>query len=100
MESAEIRLEQMQKEIEAQVASAYSTYVVYRNLASFEASNLGLAAENLEISMDRYRLGAISAVELRDVQRSYISATNRLIVAQYNAKISETALKLLTGAVM
>jgi len=100
MESAEIRLEQMQKEIEAQVASAYSTYVVYRNLATFEASNLGLAAENLEISMDRYRLGAISAVELRDVQRSYISATNRLIVAQYNAKISETALKLLTGAVM
>jgi len=99
-ESAEIRYEQVQKEIEAQLASAYSTYEVYRKLATFEAANLGLAAENLEISMDRYQFGAISAVELRDVQRSYISATNRLLVATYNAKIAETALKLLTGEVI
>ena len=99
-EAADIRYEQIQKEIESQVASAYSTYLVNSNLASFEAENLGLAAENLDISMERYQLGAISAVELRDVQRSYISATNRLIVATYNAKVAETALKLLTGDVM
>jgi len=77
-----------------------TTYEVNRKLATFEAANLGLAAENLDISMDRYRLGAISAVELRDVQRSYISATNRLLVATYNAKVAETALKLLTGEVL
>ena len=100
MESAEIRFEQVQKEITAQVATAYSTYIVNRNLKNFETANLVLATENLDISMDRYRLGAISAVELRDVQRSYISATNRLIVATYNAKIAETALKLLTGEVI
>jgi len=99
-EAADIRFEQIQKEIEAQVATAYSVYEVNRQLAAFEAANLGLAAENLDISMERYRLGAISAVELRDVQRSYISATNRLIVATYNAKVAETALKLLTGEVM
>ena len=99
-ESADIRYEQIQKEIEAQVATAYSTYEVNRKLAAFEADNLGLAAENLDISMDRYQLGAISAVELRDVQRSYISATNRLLVATYNAKVAETALKLLSGDVM
>ena len=100
MEAAEIRYEQIQKEIEAQVATAYSTYLVNSKLATFEAANLGLAAENLDISMGRYQLGAISAVELRDVQRSYISATNRLIVATYNAKVAETALRLLTGDVM
>jgi len=99
-EAADIRYEQIQKEIEAQVATAYSTYLVNSKLANFEAANLVLAAENLDISMERYQLGAISAVELRDVQRSYISATNRLIVATYNAKIAETALKLLTGDVM
>jgi outer membrane protein TolC len=99
-ESSEIRFEQIQKEIESQVAAAYSTYLVNPNLATFEAAHLILAAENLDISMDRYQLGAISAVELRDVQRSYISATNRLIVANYNAKIAEIALKMLTGMVM
>ena len=98
--AADIRYEQIQKEIEAQVATAYSTYEVNRKLAAFEAADLSLAAENLDISMDRYRFGAISAVELRDVQRSYISATNRLIVATFNAKIAETALKLLTGEVI
>ena len=99
-DAAYIRFEQIQKDIESQVATAFSTYEVNRKLAAFEAANLSLAAENLDISMDRYRFGAISAVELRDVQRSYISATNRLIVATYNAKIAETALKLLTGEVM
>ena len=99
-EAADIRYEQIQKEIEAQVATAFSTYEVNRKLAAFEAADLSLAAENLDISMDRYRFGAISAVELRDVQRSYISATNRLIVATFNAKIAETALKLLTGEVI
>ena len=99
-EAADIRFEEIQKEIEAQVATAYSTYLVNSKLAVFEAANLNLAADNLDISMERYRLGAISAVELRDVQRSYISATNRLIVATFNAKVAETALKLLTGEVM
>jgi outer membrane protein TolC len=99
-EAAEVRYEQVQKEIEAQVATAYSVYEVNRKLTFFETDNLGLAAENLDISMERYRLGAISAVELRDVQRSYIAATNRLIVATYNAKVAETSLKLLTGEVL
>jgi len=99
-DAADIRYEQIQKEIEAQVATAYSVYEVNRQLATFETKNLGLATENLDISMERYRLGAISAVELRDVQRSYISATNRLLVATFNAKVAETALKLLTGEVM
>ena len=99
-EAADIRYEQIQKEIEAQVATAYSIYEVNRQQAAFEAKNLGLAAENLDISMERYHWGAISAVELRDVQRSYISATNRLLVATYNAKVAETALKLLTGEVL
>jgi outer membrane protein TolC len=99
-EAAELRHTEMQKEIEAQVAGAYSAYEVNRKLATFETANLNLAAENLDISMERYRFGAISAIELRDVQRSYISATNRMIVAIYNAKVAETALKLLTGEVI
>ncbi len=99
-EAADLRHEEMQKDVEAQVATAYSAYEVNRKLAAFEAANLKLAAENLDISIDRYRFGAISAIELREVQRSYISATNRLIVATYNAKVAETALKLLTGEVI
>ncbi|MDR1666243.1 MAG: TolC family protein [Bacteroidales bacterium] len=98
--SADLLHEETQKEIEAQVATAFNAYEVNRHLAAFEQANLSIAAENLDISMERYHYGAISAVELREVQRSYLSATNRMIVAAYNAKIAETALKLLTGEVM
>ncbi len=99
-EAATLRYAEMQKEIEAQAATAYSVYEVNKKLVDFENANLKLALENLDIAIERYKLGAISAVELREVQRSYISATNRLIVATYNAKVAETALKLLTGEVM
>jgi outer membrane protein TolC len=99
-EAADLRYEEIQKEIEAQVATAFSAYEVNRKLAAFEADNLKLAAENLDISIQRYKFGAISAIELRDVQRSYINSTNRMIVAVFNAKVAETALKLLTGEVM
>jgi outer membrane protein TolC len=99
-EAADLRFEEIQKEIEAQVATAFSAYEVNRKLAAFEADNLKLAAENLDISIQRYTYGAISAIELRDVQRSYINSTNRMIVAIFNAKVAETALKLLTGEVM
>ena len=99
-EAADLRYEETQKDIEAQVATAYSAYEVNRKLAAFEKANLKLAAENLDISMERYRFGAISAIELREVQRSYISANNRLIIATYNAKVAETSLKLLTGEVI
>ncbi|MDR2848763.1 MAG: TolC family protein [Bacteroidales bacterium] len=99
-EAADLRYEEIQKEIEAQVATAFSAYEVNRKLAAFEADNLKLAAENLDISIQRYKFGAISAIELRDVQRSYINSTNRMIVSVFNAKVAETALKLLTGEVM
>jgi outer membrane protein TolC len=99
-ENADLLYEETQKGIEAQVATAFNAYEVNRNLADFERANLSIAAENLDVSMERYHYGAISAVELREVQRSYLSATNRMIVAVYNAKIAETALKLLTGEVM
>ncbi|MDR0713967.1 MAG: TolC family protein [Bacteroidales bacterium] len=99
-ENADLVYEETQKEIEARVATAFNAYEVNRNLAAFEKANLSIAAENLDMSMERYHYGAISAVELREVQRSYLSATNRMIVAVYNAKIAETALKLLTGEMM
>lgn len=94
-----IQAENIQSEISAKLANAYSKYVVNKKLMTFEAANLDIALESLDIAMERYKFGAISAVELRDIQRNYLAAVNRHIVALYNTKIAETTLNLIAGEI-
>lgn len=94
-----IQAENIQSEISAKLSNAYSKYVVNKKLMTFEAANLDIALESLDIAMERYKFGAISAVELRDIQRNYLAAVNRHIVALYNTKIAETTLNLIAGEI-
>jgi len=59
--------------------------------------NLEIARENVEIAMERYRLGILTPLELREAQKAYIDAESRLISALYQAKVAETNLLKLTG---
>jgi len=68
-------------------------------LYEVESENLSVAGENLDAAMERYRVGAISAVQLRDAQRSYLSASNRVVEAAFNAKVAEITLLQLSGAI-
>jgi len=42
-------------------------------------------------------LGTINSIELREVQRTLISAESRLIQAQFEAKLAETELQRISG---
>ena len=42
----------------------------------------------------------LTAVELRDVQVGYLEAEQRLLVARYEAKLSELQLKWLAGQLL
>jgi len=66
-------------------------------LAEFEAENLEVADRNLDISMERFRLGELSGIELREAQRAYLSAESRLITARNQAIIVEIELRELSG---
>jgi outer membrane protein TolC len=83
--------------IQSQLTTSYQTYLSNLALIEIEKSNLELAARNLEITVDKFRLGSIATVEFRAAQLNYIQATMRYTTAQYEAKLDEVFLKELSG---
>jgi outer membrane protein, adhesin transport system len=108
-EKANARLEIMNKEyqyqqVEQQVkADLLNIYYAYQNnllLLELEEQNLETARENLEIALERYKLGSLSGLDLREVQRSLLDAEERLLSVQYLAKIAEISLLQISGRIM
>lgn len=87
-----LEAEQLQMQLENELLSIFISYENNRNLVALEQDNLAVAAENLDIALDSYSLGNISALELRDIQNSYVQAQNRLFIAQYRWKVAEVDL--------
>lgn len=88
-----LEAEQVQMQLENELLSIFVAYENNRDLVALEQDNLAVAAENLDIAMDSYALGNISALALRDIQNSYIQAKNRLFIAQFRWKVAEVDLK-------
>jgi outer membrane protein TolC len=65
-----------------------------------EEQNLATAAENLTIALERYKLGSLSGLDLRDVQKSLLDARERLLLVQYKAKVAEISLMQISGQIM
>jgi len=53
---------------------------------------------NMDAAVEMYRLGALSGIEFRDIQISYLNAVDRKLRAIYQAKLSEISLLLLAGS--
>ncbi|MNY47949.1 Outer membrane efflux protein [compost metagenome] len=66
-------------------------------MVKVEAANREVARQNQDITFEKYRLGSVTALELRQAQQNYIIADFRYINAQYDAKTAEIGLKLLAG---
>lgn len=78
------------------------TYAQYRNslqLLNLEVLNNRITLQNVDIAYDRYRLGNLTAVGFRDVQRNLLDAQNRLIDAEFNAKAAEIELLRLSSTI-
>jgi outer membrane protein TolC len=68
-------------------------------IALLNLSNEGLeAAElNMRIAQDKYRTGAITSFEFRDIQLIYLNAALQRLQAIYNLVESRTQLARITG---
>lgn len=69
-------------------------------ILKLEEENQLLAKENLEIALERFRLGASTSIELKVAQESYEDSIKRLSGSRFNAKISETQLLKLSGGIV
>ncbi|MFM6953956.1 MAG: TolC family protein [Sphingobacteriaceae bacterium] len=95
--SAQLQFKQTQQRIQAQLQQAYQTYTTNLLLVRLETQNQQIAKQNMEISLDKFRLGSLSAIEFREAQLNYLSASARTSDAQFQAKQAEIALKQLAG---
>lgn len=99
IESAGLDYERINQSVNAQLSSAFQTYRTNLSLLALEEKNQQIARQNLDITMEKYRLGSISQVEIRDAQLNYVNASVRFSNAQYQAKLAEVTLKEISGNV-
>jgi outer membrane protein len=92
-----LNLEKARQDINAQLLSAYQNYLTNLDLLKVEQANVNIAKQNLDITLEKYRLGSISPLELREAQRNSITAITRFLDARYQAKLTEISLKEISG---
>lgn len=97
VEHASLQIEQQRLLIKTSIKTAYETYLTNLSLRKLEEKNEEIAKQNLEITLAKYTIGSISAVEFRDAQENYINANSRLNGAILQAKLAEIQLKELVG---
>lgn len=97
IENSKLAIEQQNKTLESQLNSAYQTYLTNIQLIAIEKKNEAIAKQNLDITLDKFRIGTITTLEFRTAQLNYINAKVRNTGTQYQAKLSEITLKELAG---
>jgi len=97
---AEKEKESLVYQIAADLTAAFNQYNADKELLVFEEENKKIAEENLSISLEKFRLGGSTILELNEAQRTFDTALNRLVTAQDNIKISELELLRLSGVLV
>lgn len=100
VENRVYQLQEVEQDVKADLLTMYYAYENNLRLVQMEEQNLGVARENLEIALERYRLGALSGIELREVQKSLLDAEERLISIKFQTKLAEISLLQISGRIM
>jgi outer membrane protein, adhesin transport system len=100
IQNKELRYLEIEQGIRADLLTIYNVYSNNLRLIKLEEQNLATATENLDIALERYKLGSLSGLDLREVQKSLLDAKERLLAIQYQTKLAEISLKLISGTIM
>ena len=96
-EQRRLQLDQTGLQLDADAATAFAQYQNYLQLLDLEETNIQLARQNVDIALERYRLGLLTPLALREAQRNQLDAETRLLDIRYATKQAELALRRLSG---
>ena len=99
IESSKLRREQAEIQLHANLTTFWEAYNNNLQLLSLQQQNLEIAESNLEIAMERYKLGNLSGFDMRQVQKSLLDAEERVLQVLYDAKLCEISLLLISGGI-
>ena len=99
IENAKLQREQLELALKAALGNLWHAYENNLRLLDLEAHNVVTARENHEIAKERYMLGDLSGIEMREAQLSLLQAEERLLAVMYNTKLCEISLLLISGKI-
>ncbi|MDP2525038.1 TolC family protein [Maribacter dokdonensis] len=97
LENAAIAIKEKEQQLLSTLSTTYQTYLTNISLIELEGNNEAIAKENLDITVEKYRIGIIPTIEFRTAQLNYINARVRFSNAKFQAKLSEIILKQMSG---
>jgi outer membrane protein TolC len=100
VQNEEYKFQEIEQGVKADLITIYNAYSNHLRLIELEQQNLQTATENQTIAMERYKLGELSGIDLREVQKSLLDARESLLSVEYQAKLAEISLKLISGRIM
>ena len=99
-QSAVFSYEQAKQSVDANWNALLSSYQNNLELLQLEKENQLVAKRNIDISVEKFKLGGISSLQLREAQRAYIESNGRYINALYQYKLAETSLLELSASII
>lgn len=97
VENTQLTRQQLEQSLEADLSNFWQAYRNNLEVIQLEQENLVAARENYEIAMERYLLGDLPGIEMREAQKSLLDAEERILTAQYNTKLCEISLQQISG---
>ena len=97
IENSKLNIDQQNLALNSQLSTSYQTYLTNLELIALEEKNESIAKQNLNITLDKFRIGTITTLEFRTAQLNYVNAKVRYSNAQFQGKLSEIALRELAG---
>ncbi len=100
LDNAELARQQLELDLRADLSDLWQAYQNNLRLLSLERQNLITAQDNHFIAHERFLLGDLAGIEMREAQQSLLDAEERILVAEYNTKLCEISLRQLSGGIM
>ena len=98
--TADITIDQLELQLRANLEDFWQAYQNNLMLLELQEQNLKTAQETMEIAQERYLLGNLSGLEMREAQKSLLDAEESLLQVQYDTKVCEISLLQISGRIM
>ena len=98
--SADITIDQLELQLRANLDDFWQAYQNNLMLLELQEQNLKTAQETMDIAQERYLLGNLSGIEMREAQKSLLDAEESLLQVQYDTKVCEISLLQISGRIM
>lgn len=92
LNSYEIQASSTRNDVESQLLSAFRRFETKLDNLRLQEESFAMARQNIDVALERYRLGVINVLDLRQLQLAYDEAGNDVVNARYAAKQAEVEL--------